>query len=267
MRAIFIFSIPSLPSVWCRHGHWLTQVFSRTITRTQKVVSVTLKFTYQRMAICSHIFSCSDENFSFWSFVHYGPLMVLILVSARLSPRHHSTNPPPSAGIEPGSTRRSRVVYLSARGRARGERGEGESQRRADMPPSLRARAGSRSRARPRFSPALDRDQNEARGGVRGRRGAAKISRARSSLSGDRGQSRADSPRRALPHAQGAPERACARARGAAICARIGPVRGAPCGCAPRHPLIMRDSAVGLKCEREHGLQNQFDGESIPEKS
>ena len=106
--------------------------------------------------------------------------MVLILVSARLSPRHHSTNPPPSAGIEPGSTRRSRVVYLSARGRARGERGEGESQRRADMPPSLRARAGSRSRARPRFSPARDRDQNEARGGVRGRRGAAKISRARS---------------------------------------------------------------------------------------
>ena len=107
------------------------------------------------------------------------PLMVLILVSARLSPRHHSTNPPPSAGIEPGSTRRCRVANLSARGRARDERGDSQSQRRADMPPSLRARAGSRSRARPRFSPARDRDQNEARGGVRGRRGAAKISRAR----------------------------------------------------------------------------------------
>ena len=179
--------------------------------------------------------------------------MELFWAHARLSPRHHTTNASREPGIEPGSTRRCRVANLSARGRARDERGDSQSQRRADMPPSLRARAGSRSRARPRFSPARDRDQNEARGGVRGRRGAAKISRARSSLSGDRGQSRADSPRRALPHAQGAgaPERACARARGAAICARIGPVRGAPCGCAPRHPLIMRDSAVELKRERE----------------
>ena len=92
--------------------------------------------------------------------------MVLILVSARLSPRHHSTNPPPSAGIEPGSTRRCRVANLSARGRARDERGDSQSQRRADIPPSLPSRARSRPRARARFSPALEGVQNARSAGV-----------------------------------------------------------------------------------------------------
>ena len=51
---------------------------------------------------------------------------------ARLSPRHHTTK---RAEAEPGTRldRRSRVVYLSARGHARDERGEEESQRRAEL--------------------------------------------------------------------------------------------------------------------------------------
>ena len=78
------------------------------------------------------------------------------MVSARLSPRHHTTNASREPGIEPGSTRRCRVANLSARGRARDERGDSQSQRRADMPPSLPSRARARPRPRARVSPALE---------------------------------------------------------------------------------------------------------------
>ena len=175
MRAISIFSIPSLPSLWCRHRHLVNTGFLENYYSYTKSCQRDIKVHISTNNNMESYFPVEPGIFTLFGGC---PLMVLILVSARLSPRHHSTNPPPSAGIEPGSTRRSRVVNLSARGRARGERGEGESQRRADMPPSLRARAGSRSRARPRFSPALDRDQNEARGGVRGA-AAQRKSRAR----------------------------------------------------------------------------------------